>query len=81
MEDLGTAKGSIELDFSKLSSGISTAVTQLEKIESTSKGTDTAMKSLQTSMTQSAQKTLELSNQLNSANSKEIGRASCRERV
>ena len=70
MEDLGTAKGSIELDFSKLSSGISTAVTQLEKIESTSKGTDTAMKSLQTSMTQSAQKTLELSNKLNSANSK-----------
>lgn len=70
MEDLGTAKGSIELDFSKMSAGIATAVTQLEKIESTSKGTDTAMKSLQTSLTQSAQKTLELSSRLNAAKSK-----------
>lgn len=75
--DLGTAKGSIELDFGKMDKDIKSAISELEKIDATSKRTDAEMKLLEATarktgeaFLQSAKHSKELQNQLNNAQSK-----------
>lgn len=77
MNDLGTARGSIELDFGKMASSAASAVKELQKIEQQSKQTDAEINLLQstsnktgTVFQQSAQKALQLASNLATAKDK-----------
>lgn len=77
MENLGTAKGYIDLDLGKMTSSIRSAVGELEKIEQVSKRTDSEIALLQSTSTktgtafqQAADRAKSLASQLDAAKSK-----------
>lgn len=77
MNDLGTARGSIELDFGKMNASVKKAVEELEKIDAASARTDAEIKLLQSTaeksgnaFKQAAEKSKVLSTQLEAAKEK-----------
>lgn len=77
MEDLGVARGSIELDLGKMNSTIATAVQELQKVEQASKKTDSEIAVLQSTSNktgnafdEAAKKAQTLANHLETAKSK-----------
>lgn len=77
MDNLGTARGSIELDFGKMATSVKQAVRELEKIDTTSKRTDAEIKLMQSTLNttgnafkQAAAKSQELAVKLDAAKGK-----------